>query len=178
MKLIFGLCGIVLMFWWIRNSKQGGSVLLDLGRNRLQRNLLNFILAVCLLIAFSQEWVEVFESFGETGIYEVFSALTWLPLVVILFLSGLTHDKIRERGIFYVYFIKWERIASYEWQGLILMLRIEHPLSFLRTYLINLPIPDQHRGTVENLLAQYVQADENSNTYLNRMKSVLILLCS
>ncbi|MFC1574320.1 DUF5673 domain-containing protein [Candidatus Latescibacterota bacterium] len=156
--LVSVICGI----WYL---KQGGAVLLDLGKSLQQKIsvvagcmfLLNGIIATIGLYV---------EYKGTIDLRCVFDLPLWIVIwylygLLFVFL-GLTHNKIKESGIFFSdRFIGWERITSYEWEGdtgLTLTLKIKHPISLFRT--LSKPVPAQHKDAVENFLKQHVTDDQ------------------
>ena len=159
--MIVLVCAFI--FTWLRHKKQAGSVLVDLGRTKLQKGLL--FGGGCFVVSSIGSVVTSFlDAEGVLGIKEVSFGLLWLFSGVVMFLQGLSHLEIRKGGIFYLgNFFKWEKIESHVWEGengLTLTLLVRKLLPFGRT--LSLPIPANHKEAVENLLERYVPSEKNS----------------
>jgi hypothetical protein len=107
----------------------------------------------------------------EADVEEIsFISLFLLSVAAYFFSVGLSRLEIREGGIWYLgLFVKWERIESYKWEGVVkndidvilypkrfvtLTVSVRRRLLFSRA--IRLNIPSIHKDAVDSLLAQYV----------------------
>ena len=161
LKILIYAVFLVSVAGWIRNIKQGGEVLLDLGKS-LQKKII--LVAGCMfilngIIATIGLYVESKSTIDSRCIFD-------LPIwYIILFiggilcvLSGLINNKIREGGILFSdRFIRWERITSYEWEGnlgLTLTLKIKHRIPLFRT--LSIPVQASQKNAVEDLLKQHI----------------------
>ncbi|MFC1574322.1 DUF5673 domain-containing protein [Candidatus Latescibacterota bacterium] len=150
---------------WIRNLKQGGAVLLDLGKS-IQKKII--MVAGCMfilngIIATIGLYVDSKSTIDSRCIIDL---PVWYIILFIggifFVLSGLINNKIKEGGILFSdRFIRWGRITSYEWEGdlgLTLTLKIKHRFSLFQT--LSIPVQDPHKDAVEQLLKQHVTDDQ------------------
>jgi len=149
------------IFTWFRYKKQAGSVLLDLGRTKLQ-NFSLFAGGGFFVLAIDSVVGSLSDAEGVLGIKEVSRGLIWLFFGVGMFIQGLSHLEIREGGIFYLgNFFKWEKIESHVWEGENgLTLTIRRRILFGGA--LGLPIPANNKETVVNLLEQNLPSEKNS----------------
>jgi hypothetical protein len=144
--------------------KQGGVLLLDIGKGSQQKLCLIFV--IIFLVIYLEEWIVVLKAYSEERMEEAVSVLFSLYLLLIISLLGFIHNKIRDRGIYYWgHFIKWKRIKSYAWEGengFTLTLILKQPLPIFHT--LSIPIPATHKDTVESLLKQNLPVKISTQT--------------
>jgi hypothetical protein len=137
-----------------RRKRQAGSVLLNLGWSKAQK--MEIFLGCVFII---QNIISLLSEHPDETIGIVPSVIGGMLIIV-----GSNNFEIREGGIFYLDIAKkWEHVKSYDWEGkdsLSLTLNIRTSLPFFK--IRSIPIPAQHKQTVENLLVQYVQGYKNS----------------
>ncbi|MFQ5738815.1 MAG: DUF5673 domain-containing protein [Acidobacteriota bacterium] len=82
----------------------------------------------------------------------------FLPVGLIVLVSGLRGLEARENGFLRFYwFLKWERIESYEWEGErdhTLTLKVTRRLPGWRA--VSWGIPPVHKDALDNLLVEHV----------------------
>lgn len=116
----FGILGILIViertFRVVRSPRQGGAMVLDLGRVPVQDVIINLFLgaglawfAVSDIVAISHlpRWAFQYVSFQILG----------LSLAYAVVVQGLVKRKLMEHGICYgTGFSRWEQFGSYEWE--------------------------------------------------------------
>ena len=157
--LFFTVLLVLAMGLLLWNLKQGGTVLLNLGKS-LQKKIM--LAAGCMAILNGIFLNIVFNVQYNAIDLQWAWYVTWYISGLLCILSGLTHNKIKEGGILFSdRFLRWERITSYEWEGnlgLTLTLKIKHRIPLLRT--LSIPVQSSHKDAVEQLLIQNVTDDQ------------------
>ncbi len=148
--------------WLSWRKRQGGRVLLDLGRSRLQKMQLVagcFIAGLNMLVLVGR----LLGTEDAMGV-DISQLLFGISLGVLFLVLGLSHVEIRERGIFYSdRFVKWVRVESYAWEGeggLTLTLEVQGRLSVFRH--LSLPVPSIHKEAIEDLLARNLSGNKGT----------------
>lgn len=144
----------VLVFVYPSRRRKAGKVLLDVGTNA--SNGMSLVFGLMLVIFTFQSIEDLINTNFSLG--EVSRSIFRLSWGALLIRSGFSGLQITDKGILrFAHLMNWERINSYRWEEEnenTLTLNINRRFPFLGE--VSLPIPSQHRESVDRLLIQHV----------------------
>lgn len=139
---------------WPWRKKRAGEILLDIPAHKkisilVIITLLGVLVLYCLF----------------TDVIEKNNLITELPMIILcfsiliyFFILKISRIKLTKKGILSViYFLKWEKIISYRWEGkrgeVLSMVRKQF-IPFFRT--MSIPIPPKYKDSVNNVLREHL----------------------
>ena len=151
------LLAVLLVVWllgiWVYGKKSGGPVLIDCGAHP-GKNML-FVCFICVLIIGGSEDAATFlDRHFQIGIS--------IAVAAFFFIIAFGRLQIRQNGIWaYASLIEWNKVKRYYWEGetdctLLVETKKLIPIPILRSAL---PVPTEHKDSVDRLLAKHCSAE-------------------
>ena len=151
--VLAGLTLVWLLCVWTHGKKSGGPLVLDCGAHPGKKML--FFCFICVLIIGGREDSATFlDRRFEIGIN--------IALAAFFFILAFGRLQIRQNGIWaYASLIAWDKVKRYYWEGetdctLLVETKKLIPIPILRSAL---PVPTEHKDSVDRLLAKHCSAE-------------------